>query len=360
MELLSIMSSTSGKLPAEKERELIRKARAYSNPAYGCPPEKRPIREYIEKGVVNIDKPKGPTSHEVAAWVKEILGVARAGHAGSLDPKVSGLLPTLLGKATKGVPALRLSGKEYVCLLRLHRPVPAKEIRRVCKEFSGPLYQMPPVKSAVKRALRVRTIYYIDVLEIDGTHVLFRVGCEAGTYIRKLCHDIGMALGCGGHMQELRRTKAGPFTEETLITLQDLKDAYVFWQEDGDETELRRVVRPMESALSHLPKIILRDSAVDAVCSGASLAVPGIVSLDSDLKKGELAGLFTLKGEIVALAKAKMSTEEIMGASTGIAATTLRVMLEIGTYPKGWKSKEEEKVAADKGLEAGQGTNTEG
>jgi len=201
-------------------------------------------------------------------------------------------LPTLLGKATKAVPALRLSGKEYVCLLKLHKEIPQKQVRKVCEEFSGPIYQMPPIKSAVKRVIRIRTIYYLEVLEIEGTLVLFRVGCEAGTYIRKLCHDIGLALGCGGHMQELRRTKAGPFTEETLVTLQDLKDAYVFWKEDGDESELRRVIRPMETAVSHLPKIILRDNAVDAVCSGAGLAVSGITSLDANLQKGDLTALF--------------------------------------------------------------------
>ena len=333
--------SSAGKLPSEAERTLVRKSGAWTNPAYGCYPEKRPILEYIEKGVVNIDKPKGPTSHEVAAWVKAIIGVNTAGHAGSLDPKVTGLLPTLLGKATKAVPALRLSGKEYVCLLKLHREMPPKMVRKACEEFSGPIYQMPPIKSAVKRALRVRTIYYLEIIEIDGSSVLFRVGCEAGTYIRKLCHDIGLALGCGGHMQELRRTKAGPFTEKTLVTLQDLKDAYVFWQEDGDESELRRVIRPMESAVSHLPKIILRDSAVDAVCSGASLAVPGITSLDSNLMKGDLIALFTLKGELIALAKAKMNTEGILKASTGIAATPARVMMEAGTYPKGWNKKED-------------------
>lgn len=96
--------SSAGKLPAEVERTLVRKSGAWTNPSYGCPPEKRPILEYIEKGVVNIDKPSGPTSHEVAAWVKAILGVHTAGHAGSLDPKVTGLLPTLLGKATLAVP----------------------------------------------------------------------------------------------------------------------------------------------------------------------------------------------------------------------------------------------------------------
>jgi H/ACA ribonucleoprotein complex subunit 4 len=333
--------SSAGKLPSEAERTLVRKAGAWTNPSYGCYPEKRPILEYLEKGVVNIDKPKGPTSHEVAAWVKAILGVNTAGHAGSLDPKVTGLLPTLLGKATKAVPALRLSGKEYICLLKLHREMPPKMVRKVCAEFSGPIYQVPPIKSAVKRVLRVRTIYYLEVLEIEGSSVLFRVGCEAGTYIRKLCHDIGLALGCGGHMQELRRTKAGPFTEKTLITLHELKDAYMFWKEDGDESEIRRVVRPMESAVSHLPKVLLRDSAVDAVCSGASLAVPGITGLDSKLVKGDLTALFTLKGELVALAKAEMSTEEILKASTGLAATPIRSMMEAGTYPKGWAKKEE-------------------
>jgi len=265
--------------------------------------------------------------------------VSTAGHAGSLDPKVTGLLPILLGKATKAVPALRLSGKEYICLLKLHKEMPQKRIREVCEEFTGPIYQMPPVKSAVKRVIRIRTIYYLEVLEIEGSSVLFRVGCEAGTYIRKLCHDIGLALGCGGHMQELRRTKAGPFTEETLITLQDLKDAYVFWKEDGDESELRRVIMPMETAVAHLPKIVMRDSAVDAVCSGAALAVPGITSLDANLKKGNLTALFTLKGELVALAKAEMSTEDILKASTGFAATSIRVIMETGTYPKGWVKK---------------------
>lgn len=332
--------SSAGKLPSEIERTLIRKSGAWTNPSYGCYPEKRPILEYIEKGVINIDKPRGPTSHEVAAWVKNILGVNTAGHAGSLDPKVTGLLPILLGKATRAVPALRLSGKEYVCLLKLHKKMSPKLVRKVCEEFTGPIYQMPPIKSAVKRVLRIRTIYYLEVLEIDGSSVLFRVGCEAGTYIRKLCHDIGLALGCGGHMQELRRTKVGPFTERTLVTLQDLEDACVFWKEDGDESEIRKVIMPMESAVSHLPRIVLRDSAVDAICSGASLAVVGITSVDSNLIKGDLAALFTLKGELVALSKAEMSTEEILKASSGLAASPVRVMMEAGTYPRGWTKKE--------------------
>ncbi len=326
------------KLPSEIERELVQKSSAATNPDYGCVPEDRPIREYIEMGVVNLDKTRGPTSHEVTAWVKRIVEVDRAGHSGSLDPKVTGLLPIMLGKATKAVSALRLSGKEYVCLMHLHANVPGDDIRRVCSEFTGPIYQMPPVKSAVRRALRIRTIYYNEVLEINGNSVLMRVGCEAGTYMRKLCHDIGLVLGCGAHMQELRRTKTGPFTEDTAISLHDLMDAYIFWKEDGVESELKRMILPMEEGLKHLPKIIIRDSAVDAICSGALLAVPGILSFNSGIKKGDIACIFSQKGEAVALCKAAMDIDEVLNVSTGIAAVTERVIMDAGTYPRGWKT----------------------
>ncbi|MDO9518309.1 MAG: RNA-guided pseudouridylation complex pseudouridine synthase subunit Cbf5 [Methanosarcinaceae archaeon] len=328
------------KLPSEIERELVHRSSATTNPNYGCAPRERSMRDYIEMGVVNLDKTRGPTSHEVAAWVKKIVEVDRAGHSGSLDPKVTGLLPIMLGKATKAISALRLSGKEYVCLMHLHKKVPEADIRRVCEEFTGPIYQMPPVKSAVRRAIRIRTIYYNEVLEIDdaGTSILMRVGCEAGTYMRKLCHDIGLVLGCGAHMQELRRTKTGPFTEETAISLHDLMDAYVFWKEDGDESELRRMILPMEDGLKHIPKIVIRDSAVDAICSGAMLAVPGIVSFNTGIKKGDYAYIFSQKGEAVALCKAAMNIDESLSKNTGIAAVTERVIMDAGTYSRGWKS----------------------
>ncbi|WP_292466214.1 RNA-guided pseudouridylation complex pseudouridine synthase subunit Cbf5 [Methanolobus sp.] len=330
-----------GILPSEYKRELVHKAEANTSPFHGCAPDKRPIRLHIEMGVVNLDKPAGPTSHEVTAWVKDILELNRAGHSGSLDPVVTGVLPIMLGRATKTVAALRLSGKEYICLMSLHEAVPERKVRKVCKEFEGPIFQMPPIISAVKRAVRVRTIYYIEVLDVKDKSVLMRVGCQAGSYMRKLCHDIGVALGCGAHMQELRRTKTGPFREDTLVTLHDLKDAYTFWKEDGDESFLREVVRPMEEGLAHLPKIIIRDSAVDAVCRGAAIAVPGIVSLDSNIEKDDEICLFSLKGEGVALCKAVMSTEEMLLNSNGIAATTERVIMDAGTYPQGWHSKPE-------------------
>ncbi len=329
------------RLPYEVERELLLKSAARTDPRYGVAPDKRQIRDYINMGVVNIDKPSGPTSHEVVAWVKKILNLRIAGHSGTLDPRVSGVLPVMLGDATKAVGALLEAGKEYVCALRLHGQVPEKKVRETFREFTTTIYQRPPLKSAVKRDIRPRKIYYMDILEIKGKDILFRVGCEAGTYIRKLCHDIGEAIGSGGNMADLRRTRSGPFGEDqTLVRMHELKDAFVIWKEGGGESLLRKVIRPMEYGISHLPKIYVRDTAVDAICHGADLAMPGIVSLESKMEQGDLAGIYTLKGEAVALGIAKLSTDKILNAKDGIAADTKRVLMPPGVYPKGWISKE--------------------
>ncbi len=327
-------------LPSEIKRETLVKSEDSTDETFGKKPNERPILEYILKGAVNLDKPAGPTSHEVTSWVKKILEIEKAGHSGTLDPNVTGLLPIMLGEATKAVDALLTAGKEYVCLMKLHEEVPERMVKSVLSEFTGPIYQKPSIKSAVKREIRIRNIYYLELLELDGKNVLFRVGCEAGTYIRKLCHDMGLALGAGAHMQELRRTKSGPFREnETMITLHDLKDAYVEWKEKGNENVLRQVIFPMEFALSHLPKIVIRDNAVDAVCHGASLAAPGVLIVESGIERGDPVAIFTLKGEAVAFGRSKMKSLEIFKAATGIVATTDRVLMEPGTYPKGWKAK---------------------
>ena len=307
---------------------------------HGVCPEDRPIREYIEKGVVVINKPSGPTSHEIAAYVKKILDVDVAGHSGSLDPVVTGVQPVMIAKATRAVAAIRLSGKEYVCLLKLHRSVPKKMIEKTLSEFTGNVFQMPPVTSAVRRALRVRRIYYIEPIEIRDTFVLMRVGCEAGTYIRKLCHDIGMALGVGGHMQELIRSKAGPFTEEGMVSLQELSDAYDLWKTSGDESGLRRVIRPMETAFSQLPSLIVRDSAVGSLANGAFLARAGIVSADAGFKKGDMVAVFTRKGEIISLSEALTDGADLPSRTSGFVAKPVSVLMETGRYPYHRKQKE--------------------
>ncbi len=328
-------------IPSERKRSLVVKAEEPTPPeqGYGHNPWEQPVETLLQRGIINLDKPTGPTSHEVASWVKKILEIDKAGHSGTLDPDVSGLLPILLGDGTKIVNTLLNAGKEYICLLKLHQKTPKKKIKQITEEFTGDIYQRPPLKSAVKRETRIRTIYYLEVLEIEDTNVLLQIGCQAGTYIRKLCHDIGEALGCGAHMQELRRTKTGSFQEdETLTNLHRLKDAYVYWKEDHDETEIRKIVFPLERGLEHLPRIIIRDTAVDAICHGAPLAVPGILQLDSQLQKGEQTAIFTQKGEAVALGETNMTTQEILEKETGIAVKTTRVIMRENTYPRVWKT----------------------
>jgi H/ACA ribonucleoprotein complex subunit 4 len=325
-------------LPSDKDRSEIAKRKAKSDPAFGCPPKNRSLEMHLRLGAINLDKPSGPTSHEVVAWVKNILHVEKAGHSGTLDPKVTGILPVLLCDATRVMDTLLLAGKEYICLMHVHKTMPRARILEVCKEFEGPIYQKPPLKSSVVKQLRIRTIYYLDVLEIEEQHALMQVGCEAGTYMRKLCYDIGLALGTGANMEELRRSKAGPFRENnTLVTLHQLKDAYEIWRETGKEEELRRVIQPVESALTHLPRLVISDNAVDAICHGAPLAAPGLISLETDIDQGDDVAVFTLKGEAIALAKAQMKSAEMLASQRGIVAKTERVIMEPGTYPRAWK-----------------------
>ncbi len=254
---------------------------------------------------------------------------------------MTGVLPVALEESRKVVQALLLSGKEYVCIMKLHGDVSEERVREVLVEFEDLIYQRPPLRASVKRQLRTRRIYYIDFLEMDGRNVLFKVGCEGGTYIRKLCHDIGEVLGCGAHMQELRRTRAGPFVEnEGLVTLHDVAYWFDRWRETGDDSILRKFIQPMEKALALLPKIYVKDSAVDALCHGASLTAPGVASLETGIKAGSMVAVLTLKGEAVALAEAQASTEEILDIAHGVVARVKRVLMPRGTYPKGWKSGE--------------------
>jgi H/ACA ribonucleoprotein complex subunit 4 len=324
------------KRPAwEITREIRVKAEEETNPDYGCLPEDRPLNDYIRYGMVVIDKTAGPTSHEVAAWIKKLLELDKVGHGGTLDPKVTGILPTMLQESTKAVQALLDAGKEYVTVMRTHEDVSEAKIREALDLFTGELYQRPPLRSSVSRRLRTRYIYNIDFHEGEGRNWLFTVACQSGTYIRKLCFDIGEVLGCGAHMQELRRSRSGPFTEDDLYTLYDLSEA-VDLRQEGDDSRIREIVRPYEDAMALLPKICIRDTAVEAICTGAQLAIPGVLNYETGINEGDLIGVMTQKNEAVALMRADMSSGKLQSESNGIAATTVRVLMPNGVYPRSW------------------------
>lgn len=335
------MMDSDFRLPADESEQLLIKSQDTTNPDYGCEPEKRDIESLFQYGVINLDKVSGPTSHEVVSWVRKVLGISTAGHGGTLDPKVTGVLPLALGKATRVLSALLSAGKEYIGVLYLHSVEPQERIEKVFKLFTGKLYQRPPIKSSVVRKLRIREIYYSKILEVNENHVLFRVGCEAGTYIRKFCFDIGEALCSGGHMLELRRTRVGHFNEDnSLVTLQNLKDAYTIYQKEGDESYLRKMISPMEKMVAHLPKIFVRDTAVDALCHGADLAAAGCCYIDARIKNGAQVAYVTLKKELIGFGMVNKDAMAIFKAKSGIIAKTNKIFMERGTYPR-WAEKKD-------------------
>ena len=314
---------------------LVRKSSSSIDSRFGKRPEDRTIKELMGSGIIAIDKPMGPTSHQIAAWVREILGIQKAGHGGTLDPRATGLLPIGLGNAVRAMDYIHSGGKRYIALMRLHDDIDDDFLLRTFREFTGEIFQTPPVRSAVKRTLRSRTIEHITLLERIDKSVLFDVGCEGGTYIRSLCVDIGDALGTGAHLQELRRIKAGPFTEQDSHTLHALRDAAEFFNQ-GDDEELRRMILPLERVFSDWKRIVVKDSAIDAMCHGAALAMPGIVELSKDIREGDRVAIFSMKGESVASGIAILGTDEIIDKREGEAIRLERVFMEPGTYPKSW------------------------
>jgi H/ACA ribonucleoprotein complex subunit 4 len=176
-----------------------------------------------------------------------MLEIEKTGHGGTLDPNATGILPVALGDAARALQVLLSAGKEYVGIMTLHKSFDKKQIMDACDGFVGDVFQIPPLRSAVKRVRRKRRIYYLDVIQIKDRDVLFRVGCEAGTYVRTLCVDIGKKLGSGAHLAELRRTRIGYLREEDSVILQDIKDAYVIWKEEGNDEELRSTIFPCNS-----------------------------------------------------------------------------------------------------------------
>ena len=240
----------------------------------GCSPLRRDLATYMKYGVINLDKPSNPSSHEVVSWIRRILRVEKTGHSGTLDPKVTGCLIVCIDRATRLVKSQQGAGKEYVAVMRLHGKVEGGEaaVRAALDKLTGALFQRPPLIAAVKRQLRIRSIYSSKLIEFDNEKqlVVFHVSCEAGTYIRTLCVHLGLILKVGAHMQELRRVRSGALSEnDDMVTMHDVLDAMWLFDTTRDESYLRRVIRPLESLLTGMKRLVVKDSAVNAVCYGA-------------------------------------------------------------------------------------------
>lgn len=236
-------------------------------------------------GVIILDKSETLTSMECVERVKEILGVRKAGHSGTLDPKVTGLLLIALGESRKAMPVFSGLDKEYTGTMHIHRDFNPRELQNIIKDFVGEIEQIPPRKSAVVRKPRKRKVYSLKITKISGRDVQFKVKCEAGTYIRKLCSDIGEALGTGAHMTSLRRTGIGPFTEKDSITLENLNNGIISLEKALERIGLKRV--------------LVKEGSIQKVRNGSPIRKEDIEKGD-DIKNEKYAGIFH-KNKILAL-----------------------------------------------------------
>ncbi|MCH8519184.1 MAG: RNA-guided pseudouridylation complex pseudouridine synthase subunit Cbf5 [Nanoarchaeota archaeon] len=328
---------------------------------FGCEPHKRTLRELLDTGCLVVDKDCGPTSHKVVENVKNILKVEKAGHSGTLDPQVSGVLIIGLNRATRLMEYMLKSPKTYMCLMYIHKPVSDAQLELTLQKFRGKIMQTPPLISAVKRRAREREIYKLEVIETsqENQYVLFEVMCQHGTYIRKLCTDIGESLKVNAQMMELRRLKAGPKDEKSpaLISTDELHSLWDVYKEyekklkkEKDvakqneiqdtlkkiELKLRQHILPMEELLDDLKKVVLRDTAISTITHGSDVGIPGILLVDDEIDMGEEVALMSGRGELVAIGTAFMSGSEILKKDKGAAIKTEKVFMHKGVYPKSW------------------------
>jgi len=322
----------------ESEQMLILDEKATTDPKYGGDPAERSIESLLDAGVILVDKPRGPTSHQLTAWAREMLGIQRLGHGGTLDPFATGLLTMLCGKATRLTELVLTGDKRYLALIRFGREVSQEELSETLENLTGEIYNVPPLESAVKVQVRTRNIREMPVIETDDENRLaaLTITCNAGTYIRTLARDIGLMLDTTCELLELHRDKTGSFTQSNACTMHQLTDAIFLWREHDDDLALRRLIAPVEAILSHLPRIVVKVGAVAAISHGAALARPGVVSLDEGIERGELVVLESLKGEAVALAETNSATSKIASMQHGEVARPKVVLMQAGIYPQTW------------------------
>jgi len=312
--------------------------KAVTDSKRGVDPYSRDIEELLESGIILVNKPRGPTSHQLAAWTRELLGIKRLGHGGTLDPFATGLLTLLCGKATRLTDIVLSGDKTYVGVIRFSKKIDRENLDLVLSSLVGKAYNVPPRESAVKVRVRSRQFNSINCLDEDSESRVFaiEVSCEAGSYIRTLARDIGLLVGAQCELIELHRTKSGTFDSAMACTMQQLTDAVHVWREHGDDRAVRKLISPIERVLVSLPLIVVKDGAAAAVSHGASLARPGIAKFSGGVKAGSSVLIQSMKGEAVAIAELKVDSDDLPGMETGEVAIPKSVLMAPGTYPQTW------------------------
>ncbi len=271
--------------------------------------EKKSMQELLNFGIINIDKPSGPTSFDISDFVRKTLGeagVKKTSHFGTLDPMVSGVLPIALNRACKLTGFFLGEDKEYIGIMRIHEDVPLAEIKKAIKEkFLGKINQMPPVRSRVKRAEREREIKKFEILEETGKDILFLAEVQGGTYIRKLISDLGDYLKIGAHMLELRRIRAGIFKEDSKdypsVNLYELQEAVEEYKK-GNDKKLREMVIPGEVVSEVYPIVEIREDNLKSILTGKPIYKKDLKNIKDSFDEGELICIFC-KNKFIEIAK---------------------------------------------------------
>ena len=309
-----------------------------TNQGFGCIPNDRTLEELLECGIILIDKPSGPSSHQLAAWARAMLGITRIGHGGTLDPFATGLLTLLCGRSTKVTGELLKKPKKYVAVIRFKRPIESEELQGLVSKMQGEIYNVPPKESAVKVQVRTRDVTKSELIQTeegDRVHLL-SIDCEAGTYIRTMVKDLGLLSGNKCELLELHRSRSGPLEDQMACSMQQLADAVFLWKEHDDPRGLERLVCPVETVLNDIPRIVIKDGAVSALSHGAPLARPGVVSVPKGLPLGSTVLISSLKGEAVAISELSVHSDSIPEMRSGQIAAPKSVIMPPGTYPQTW------------------------
>ena len=319
---------------------IVLDAEATTDPAYGQRPEDRNIEQRIASGVLLLDKPAGPTSHQVTAWVRDRFGLERMGHGGTLDPFATGVLPLTFGKSMRLTGKVLTHDKTYISVLDVPESVTDEAPEEGLSHLRGRVYNVPPEISAVKVQVRTRRIERLVLLSRSPTHIVLEVACEAGTYIRTMARDLGLLLDRPVKLVELRRSASGRFDLSASATLQQVADAHWLWSSKDQPEALLRMLHPIEILVEDLPTVVVRDAAVGAVAHGAPLMRPGVVSVDGGWTTGSLVAAMTLKGELIALMRLSVDSASIQGMSDGEVAKAETVVMTTEVYPRSWTSPE--------------------
>ncbi|MBL6883102.1 MAG: RNA-guided pseudouridylation complex pseudouridine synthase subunit Cbf5 [Candidatus Thalassarchaeum sp.] len=311
---------------------------AVTNPKFGSVPSERSLDELLGSGILLVKKPRGPTSHQLTAWIRNILGISKIGHGGTLDPMATGLLTILCGRATRLTDIILKGDKRYISIIRFGRDIDSNELEELLNSLVGEIYNVPPKESAVKVQVRTRTITSLSLLDFDSSSRIaaVEISCVAGTYIRTLTRDIGLLLNTSCEMLELHRDRTSIFDESMACNMHQLADAIFLWKEHNDERSLRKLLTPVETILAKIPSIMIKDGAVAAMTHGAPLARPGVVNASSGISSGSLVVISSMKGEAVAVANTSVDIDEVLNMTKGQVAVAKSVLMPTGIYPQNW------------------------